>query len=389
MPPKKTRFIEIVPIDFKGSLGINPKEDYFLIPAQVAIALGYESTIISTNTLSLGKGNKISTGKCVGNEPITVVGSGQRTERVTLISLDRWIPYLRFLFKNNDAIIFANDRVAKSFMACFFGKYTIFMSHQSRLPPIWWQRLVFSFFIKRFDAIKVSNPFEKDELVKMGVKPERVHYIPLSIDHEFFEERPSVKMRMDAKKSLGIKKTDKVALFLAGIRHFKRVETVLKSVRLLMQQGRPIKLIVAGKDFLAMEGEKTVAEWIKELGIEGQVITTGNVSPEQVRTLMNISDVCINSSIHEGQCLVVYEAAAAGLPLCVSSIGSFTSVFTDSALFHEPENPETLAKNILYYLEHPALAKKHVAINKKIVKERCDYAVVKRKLAGLFSKNTL
>ncbi len=365
------RFVEIVPIDYSGTLGILKKEDYLATPANVASEIGYKTTIVSTAQLTTG---------------IFLPKSGRMTNPdVEIKRITGWIEYLQFLYHNRNATIFANDRVAKSLICCYFGKYNIFMSHQSRLPPKWWQRQIFRFFVKRFDAIKVSNPFEKDELVRIGVNPKKVHYIPLTIEHEFYSANVGNKAKISAKKKYCIKDDEKVLLFLANVRRFKRVDIVLKAIKILSEHNKKVKLVVVGNDYLASEKFATIKEMSKDLGITDKVVLTGWLSPSDTRTIMNISDMCLNSSIHEGQCLVVYEAAAAGLPLCLSSIGSFTSVFTKSALFHEPEDAEKLAKNIEFYIKNPKIAKKHSDINKKIVKERCDYRVVEEELAKLFT----
>ena len=173
---------------------------------------------------------------------------------------------------------------------------------------------------------------------------------------------------------------------MANIRKFKRVETALKAMKILKDKGLNFKFIIVGSDLLHVENEKTVKTITKELGLEDNVIITGWTKPDEVRNIMNISDICINSSIHEGQCLVVYEAASANIPLCVSNIGSFTSVFTNSALFHDPEDFVKLSENICYYLEKPKIVKKHISLNEKIVKERCDYKIVEKKLINLFEE---
>ncbi|MGV8171664.1 MAG: glycosyltransferase family 4 protein, partial [Candidatus Woesearchaeota archaeon] len=285
-------FIEIVPIQFTGSVGNHPKEDYFAIPANIMYDAGYSVKILSTPSSLKG----IVTSK---NESNT-------RKQIPLLTIKTWPKYLSFLWTNRKAIIFANDRTPKSFIACFFGRRTVFMSHQSRNPPIWWQRQVFRFFVNRFDAIKVSNPFEKEELIKLGVKPEKIRYIPLSIDHEFFAKKSSEKLKDQTRKKYGIQKDEKVFLFLAHIRKFKRVATALRAMRILKDKNIKFKFIVVGNDLLHEENEKNVLDIAKELKIVKEVIMTGGVDPKQAREIMNISDICINSSIHEGQCLVVY-----------------------------------------------------------------------------------
>jgi len=258
------------------------------------------------------------------------------------------------------------------------------MSHQSQNPPIWWQKLLFRFFIKRFDAIKVSNPYEKEQLIKLGVNPNKIHYIPITIDHKFFSKKPTQTQLDKLRKKYKIKKTDKLILFVATARSQKKVYTMLKAINLLLKKQKNIKFVFIGKDSLFEEKLPSIKDFSTKIGIKNNVILTGRISNEELRDFMHLADVGITNSSREGQCISVYEKAAANLPLCLSNIGSFTSVFTKSALFNHPDDYKTLAKNIDKYLNNKELVKKHTKINYQLVKERCDYNKIKKQLKTLF-----
>ena len=89
--------------------------------------------------------------------------------------------------------------------------------------------------------------------------------------------------------------------------------------------------------------------------IKNKVIFTGGVDYKQVRDLLRISDLFVNSSDPEGMGMAVYEASSSGLPLCLSNIGSFTSVFHDLALYNEPRDKKKLAENYLKLYKNPKL----------------------------------
>lgn len=363
------KFIETVPIKYAGSLGFIGTQDYFAIAPNIMSEIGYKSIIIS-------------------NEDFQVYSIKEHKSNlkpsVEILNRTSMFKYLKYIIKNKNAVWFCNDRTLRSFIPGLFVKKAVFMSHQSSLPNKWWKIQVFKFFVKRFSAIKVSNPYEKDELIKIGVNKDKIHYIPLVIDQDFFSKTISSTKKTSLRKKYGIKNDEKVLLFLGFIRKFKNPYSVLNAVKILKQKGLKFKLLIVGVDGLLEENGPTMREFAKKLDILDCIIFTGPRKSEQIREIFQIVDVGINSSYHEGQCIVVYEMASAKIPLCLSAIGSFTSVFKDSALFHESEDYETLAKNIETYLSNSSLSKKHVAKNVEIVKT-CSYLNVKKNLLKLFT----
>jgi len=364
------KFIEIVP-NYNNSFDLLPKQDYMALPVN-SIVNDFE---IIEYTIFDSK-NKI-------NDPTISKIKKNLDKKVKIIVIKSWLRYLIYLLENrNQAVIFANDRILSSFIVGLIYKRSIFMSHQSTLPKGILRKLIFSFFVKRFKLIKVSNPFEKNELMHMGVKEKKIKYIPLAIDYQYFSKK-----RKDIdkfKEEYKIKKDDKLILYLGNIRKFKNPYNLLRALKYAIKVENKIKLIIIGSDQLKLEGGLTINEFAKKLDISEKIITLGSLPPKQIVPFIQRSSIGVIPSYHEGQCLVAYEFAAAGLPLCLSNIGSFTSVFNDSALFCNPDDYKTLASNIIRYLNDPELVKKHTAINRRIVKERCDYDLINERLRDLF-----
>jgi len=305
--------------------------------------------------------------------------------KVRVVLIRGYLEYLLYLLKNrNKAVSFANDRILSSFIVGLICKKTVFMSHQCLLPEGFIKRKIFGFFVRRFKKIKVSTPFEKNELMRIGVKGEKIKYIPLAIDNHFFSQKRKDMTKFKEKHK--IKKDDKLILYLGNIRKFKNPYNLLKALKYANRNYNKIKLIIIGSDKLKLEKGLTVDEFAKRLGISENIINLGALEPKKIPSLIQISKAGIIPSYHEGQCLVAYEFASAGIPLCLSNIGSFTSVFKDSALFSNPDDYKTLATNILKYLNDKELAKKHTSINRKIVRERCDYNKIKKQLQTLFTR---
>ena len=104
-----------------------------------------------------------------------------------------------------------------------------------------------------------------------------------------------------------------------------------------------------------------------------------------VRALLHGSTAFVHGADNEYQGLVSYEAAAAGVPLCLSNIGTHTSVFGGYALYHEVTDHETLARNLLRCHKDKELVKKNTSFLKKKMKE-WDYSVIKKKLGDAYEE---
>jgi glycosyltransferase involved in cell wall biosynthesis len=364
----KKRFVQNISMFYNGDLGMRPNADCIAFTSNIMAEGGYDSVIASINILG------IDPKKDARNNLV---------KDVKIVYFKNLLDYFRFIRKEKDSIVFGNDRTIVGLTACFFGRYRLLMSHQSQNPPVWWQKAIFKFFAKRFDAIKVANPYEKEELIKLGVDPKRIFYIPIPIDYPFFGKEVPVEEKAQLREKYGIKDDDFVIVIPSSFRSQKHPEIALKALKKLKEKHKDIKMVFIGKDKLEKEGLKNIPEQAKELGISEYMITTGFVSEEELRALMQMGDIGVQCSTREGQCLTVYDMASAGLPFCLSNIGSFNSVFSDSAFFHQPFDPDILAKNIEYYMKNPDIAKKHAETNRRIVKERCDYDVLKGKLKSL------
>lgn len=355
---------------FNTSFGLLKKEDYMAISSNAMAEKGYLCEYV-VPFRKLSKKDKLELKKNLRKD-------------VSIFTFGNWISYLNYLLKNKNAIFFANGRILESFIVGIIAKNSFFMSHQSNIPNSSLKRSIFIFFANKFSMIKVSNPFEKNELVRQGIPENKIKYIPLAIDSDFFSKRISKSEKSKLLLKYNISEGEFIILFLATIRKFKNPYTVIDAIKILKKKGLKFRLLIVGRDKLIDEGGPTLKEYAEEKNVSDKIIFAGNLSPKQIVEIFNISDLSVNSSFHEGQCLTVYESAAAGIPLCLPTIGSFTSVFSGSALFHNPSDYKKLAENIIKYAQDRALAAKHSEINKNILK-KFKYEQIKKKLVNFFT----
>ena len=251
------------------------------------------------------------------------------------------------------------------------------------------------FFMKKFERVFALTPYERGSYIKMGLKEERVVFMPHAIDYSFFSKRPE-KSLAEIRKKYGINEGDFVVTTVANFRKFKNIDIMVGAFALLNKKVKNSKMLVVGIDqtknpFYTEQRSKRYSEVqdvddvIKKEGISQNVIFTGGVGHREVREILYITDVFVNSSDPEGMGMAVYEAASSGVPLCLSDIGSFTSVFKDMALYSAPRDKEKLGGNYLRYYEDISLRKKMGEKLRGYLK-KWDYPVIIDKFNKIFSE---
>jgi colanic acid/amylovoran biosynthesis glycosyltransferase len=100
---------------------------------------------------------------------------------------------------------------------------------------------------------------------------------------------------------------------------------LLQAVKLLVEDGWSIQLVLAGDGELRPEIENS----IDQLGLRSHVVVTGWLSNEAVRTEIERSRALILSSFAEGLPVVLMEAMAMGRPVLTTSVAGITELVRD------------------------------------------------------------
>lgn len=146
-------------------------------------------------------------------------------------------------------------------------------------------------------------------------------------------------------------------LFVGVIRPVKGVDVLLNAMRLLIDRGRRLRLILVGESFYASyrrEYER-LRQMADELGLAGQVEFAGRKPlPELVR-YMQQSALLVLPSRQESLGMVLVEALACGTPVVATRCGGPEDIVVgDVGVLVPPENPEALASGIERVLDRRA-----------------------------------
>jgi glycosyltransferase involved in cell wall biosynthesis len=194
---------------------------------------------------------------------------------------------------------------------------------------------------KKSKRIIVLNRFFERELLRWGVSPRKVRYIPNGIDRkEFKKEQSNSKM---FRQKFGISQEALVLLFVGRLMRGKGVENLLDAARMIQNRTKkPIFTVIAGDGSLRLD----LMRRSKNLR---SIFFTGYLSRDEVISAYKESDLLVvPSEVGEGMPTVLLEAMAAGLPIVSTRVPGIVEIAEgEFARLVSPGNPHELANTIL------------------------------------------
>lgn len=154
------------------------------------------------------------------------------------------------------------------------------------------------------DELICPTRFMYDNLVRIGLKPQSVHFIPIGIEPSLFTFRE--------------KEISKPVRFL-HIGNFNRVKdqnTLLKAFRILSDK-IDCMLTFVGEGEL----ENDLKSLSNTLELNGKVAFMQHMPYEELPALYHQSDILLHTSLSEGHPIVVEEAMSCGVLVCGTAVG--------------------------------------------------------------------
>ncbi len=370
------KYVEIA-MSYPGgcTFQILPTENYIENPIRVMEKRGFKAEVLTLRKKGMVKGEKVH---------------GITVKRFS----NAFSLYLYLVFNKDIKLIhsFLRPYVPSLLAGLVFNKPKIITPISYQLGSTKWVEKISVFLMKRFNKVIALTPYEYSIYLKNNFSRDKVVLLPFSVDYNFFTKPGRLNVKK-IKSKYGIK-DDFVILTVANFRKFKNLDVMLGAFKVFHDKVKNSKFVVVGKDMLKSDlfmeqkkqkGPSSIKEIVSSLGLEDCVILTGSLGSHKVRETHNISDIFVNCSDPEAQGIAVYEAAAFGLPLCLSNIGSFTSVFKENALYNPPRDEKKLAENYMKYYKNKSLRGRDSLALKNLMRN-FDYKHVIRKFNEIFDE---
>ena len=329
-----------------------PEESYHLHLLKVAKEVGFQPYIL----LRHGKENLIT-------DP-------HLDTDIIIIDYKSFFHYIYIILKFSlqNTLFYVNSYEWQSFIVPFLARKTIFMAHTQPKRQNELKQKIQNFVYRFFSAIRLNNITEKNFLLTQKVDEKKLHIIPLVVSQDVFT---LTNTNNESRKDL---------VYFGNITEKKDLLTIIKAFEKVKVTKHDIKLNIIGNMW-----DSRIPEYTQNSAYSKDIVFHGFLPNEKVVEKLNSNLLYLNSSLDEGQCVAVYDAALCGLGLCLPNIMSFVDVYKNKALFHDVRDYNKLGDNILYYLNNPDIIHNHNQQCIEMIKKDYSIEAVEQKLKQLLS----
>lgn len=193
--------------------------------------------------------------------------------------------------------------------------------------------------LKKAKYIITVSQAIKDEVIRMGINPEKIVRVPVGADLDTFHPR---KEKKNKKIFTPQNNNDTlVFLFVGSIKKRKGIEFLLEAIKRLPKK-------INNKTFFAIVGNGPLLNYTRTKYSElRNVHFYGFISNDLLSSFYHNADLFIFPSLYEGLPTVVLEAMSSGLPIITTNIPSLRNfIKSDFGILVEPGNVNEISKAI-------------------------------------------
>jgi len=318
-----------------------------------------------------------------GNFQETVVDVNTRYKLLRILSEQVYLP--RLLKRRSVDLLFSPCNIGPRILSVPMV-VTLFDLHWLFFPELFsrirlaYLRRALTWSARKAEAVlTISENSKKDLVTLLGIPEERITVTYPGLD-PIFEKAPSPEEHAALRKTFGL--GDKFILFVGQLHRRKNALGLIRAFQLLKEQG-PLEhqLVLAGGEG---DGSTEIRDYIRQQP-RGEIIVTGCIPDEAIRTLYHQAACLVYPSLYEGFGLPVLEAMACGCPVITSNVSSLPEVAGEAALLIDPYRIETIAAAMNSLLTNPDLSQSLIQKGYKQAR-RFTWEAAARKTLEVFEK---
>lgn len=194
---------------------------------------------------------------------------------------------------------------------------------------------------KADSIIAVSN-FTKNKITThYGINPEKINVVHNAVEINNYS----------IEDDFGIKKEDKIVLFLGRITVQKGPDYFIYAAKKVLEQMPNVKFVITGSGDM----ESYIINKVAELGLSKNVLFTGFLRGKDVDRVYRMADVYVMPSVSEPFGITPLEAMANGTPVIISKQSGVSEVIKN-CLKVDFWDINELTNKIVCVLKYPSLA---------------------------------
>lgn len=185
-----------------------------------------------------------------------------------------------------------------------------------------------------------------------------------------------------AREKLDIPLDESVVVCVARLVPVKGVDYLIRAIPLLSQLNNRISLLVIGDGPQRSDLEKLALE----LGLRDKVKFLGALPHEQIPLYLNVADVFVQSSLHEGLGIALIEAMSCGIPVIGTKVDGIMDIIEDNqnGFLVPPRDSEAIAKAVKKIFADEDIRSRFIAKGLETVKDKFQWDDVLPKIEEVY-----
>jgi phosphatidylinositol alpha-1,6-mannosyltransferase len=290
-----------------------------------------------------------------------------------------------------DFIIF--NHVNLSFLGVFlkkmFGiKYMVFGYNNDILRNF---KHLYKFGYENTEALVIDCQYTIDRLKEFHDVVQKTYLLYDPIDIEFFKSNEKQQSQNILNDKYNIDFTGKFVITTVALMRKsgnKGHRLIIDAIKKLNNPNILYFITSGGED------KKNIEQYVKDSGIESQIIFFGFVENELIPHFYNASDVVALISKNEygkgeGVPLGLIEASACEVPIIAGDEDGSYEAISDiypNGFRVSPRNIDEIADKIQFYIDNPEMKKEHGKNGRKFVIEEFEYSKFQNKQTAIINK---
>lgn len=188
------------------------------------------------------------------------------------------------------------------------------------------------------------NEFERENLIRAGMDPSRVAYLPNGVDTDRFSPMD----RTECLRELGLPTDDRYLVCVAGrLQQCKGVTHLVRAMDELRSVDESLRLLLVYGGYTDRYLRR-IESLISDLRLDDHVELVGKVGRDRLPLYYNGADICVFPSVNEGFGVVTIEAMSCGRPVVGTSAheGGGHLSHGENALLAETASTDSLVDRI-------------------------------------------
>ncbi|WP_292520009.1 glycosyltransferase family 4 protein [Methanoculleus sp.] len=245
----------------------------------------------------------------------------------------------------------------------------------SQTAPMWLQKTyiptIGRWIYNVADGIVCYTETERDQLVDLGIRPDRITVIHNGVDTDHFAPSPDGS-------------PEKQILWIGKYVPGKGVEYLLRGFQLFSRDFPDYTLLMIGRGPLKDDSLRM----IEDLGLTGKVILKDFVQNKDLPDVYRQSSLFVLPSLEEGVPRTILEAMACGVPVACTELPQLVDIVSGCGLLFPLRDPEALAAALSTLASDPDMARTCGTTGRERTVSRYSWNDTVRKTLDLYASLT-